>query len=150
MKRLRAIALLGWHFLLHWLRKLFFVYRRGGIARFRENYDPDHLLPVGEQDRAMLDRWQRCTACGLCEAVCAAAAPVARHGAAGPMLLMTAGSRDLSEHRVAMLAAGAEEVPGAEEAAALCPVGVPIPEVLSFVRRQAEVLEARERKTTRR
>lgn len=144
MKQLRAIALLGWHFLLHWLSKLVLIYRRGGIERFRANYDPDRLLPVGEEDRALLDRWQRCTACGLCEAVCASAAPVPRLASAGPMLLMTAGSRDLSEHGVAALAAGKLPFPGAEEAAALCPMGVPIPEVLAFVARQAAELEERE------
>ncbi|TVQ98781.1 MAG: hypothetical protein EA398_13070 [Deltaproteobacteria bacterium] len=142
MKRMRALVLLGWHFLLHWLSKVTFTYRRGGLPRFRENYDPDGLLPLSPEDRALLASWQRCTACGLCEAVCAEAGLVVEGGRTGPMELMTAGSRDLSEHPVAARAATGD-VPGAEEAAALCPMAVPIPEVLGFVRRQADQLADR-------
>lgn len=139
MNRLRALVLLGWHFALHLLRKVTLTYRRGGAKRFRANYDPDRLLPVEPNDRATLAAWQRCTGCGLCEAVCAEAGLVTRGPHAGPMVLMTAGTRDLSALPAASSAAGdpGAGIPGAAEAAALCPVGVPIPDVIAFAHRQA-------------
>ncbi|MBN1945379.1 MAG: 4Fe-4S dicluster domain-containing protein [Bradymonadales bacterium] len=67
---LRSFFLLGFQFFLHLLRRIFFLYRPGGVARFLENYREDHLFPFEVSDRELLPLWQRCTACGLCEAVC--------------------------------------------------------------------------------
>lgn len=141
MARFRALVLLGWHFILHWLSKLFFLYRRGGIERFRANYDADHLLPIATEDRPSMPDWQGCIGCGLCDALCPATPAILRHAGATPQFLMTAGSRDTSalvaarEEVTALL--GCDACKACEDA---CPAGVPIRDVLGWIHRDVERL----------
>ena len=144
MNRLKALWLLGWHFFLHWLRKLTFLYDRGGIKRFRGNFDREGLVPLDEQERELLPRWQACIGCGLCEAVCPdlRAIPDGRH--TGPAYLAHSAVRDLSEARMAIHAAEllARCQDGCRDCEDICPTGVPLAELARFLIRVGDEAQA--------
>lgn len=123
----RAFWLLGFHFWRHILKKITFLYDRGGERRFVENYRPDRIFPVPEQARESLPEWQRCTACGLCDAV--AARPEQ-----SLMGLVVSGLRDFSAHtELAEDARHFTDVAALERAEQVCPSQVPIREVVHFL-----------------
>jgi formate hydrogenlyase subunit 6/NADH:ubiquinone oxidoreductase subunit I len=66
----KSFFVLGFYFFVHLLKKMFFLYQPGGETRLLENFREDRILPVSAEDRAVLAAWQRCTACGLCQAAC--------------------------------------------------------------------------------
>ncbi len=142
MKKFHAYLLLGWHFLLHVLSKLFMVYRPGGIERFTANFGPEGLSPVTERERQMLAKWQSCIGCGLCEAVCAELATIPGNRLMGPQLLAESGMRDLSEAELALPSAEALEQCDCAELEAICPVGIPLCELAEFLVRLGEEARA--------
>ena len=113
------------------------MFRRGGLVRFRENYDADGLPPVTPEERERLVAFQRCTTCGLCDR--GEATRIARSGGAyrGVMALVIAGSRSMPEFRAA--AYGFKFVPREvlAEKELICPVRIPFREVADFVRDKA-------------
>jgi len=134
--RVKALFLLGLA-LLKTLVIRFFSRGHDGIAKFRENYDADGLPPVTPEERAGMNDFQRCVACGLCDR--GEAQRIARSGGAyrGVMALVVAGSRSMPEFRAA--AYGFSFVP--EDVLAdkerLCPVRIPFRRVAAFVRDKA-------------
>ena len=132
MHRFRALVLLGWHFLVHWLRKVTFRYDRGGVARFRANYDGEGLAPLTAEQRLQLPLWQGCVGCGLCDLNCVGATADGPAHNVSLQLLMSAGSRDLSAWKVSSAEAqrALEDCPTCRACEAVCPTQVPIVEVL--------------------
>jgi len=134
--RVKALFLLGLALLKTLLLR---VFSRGGhgIAKFRENYDADGLPPVTPEERAGMNDFQRCVACGLCDR--GEAARIARSGGAyrGVMALVVAGSRSMPEFRAA--AYGFSFVPDEvlAEKELVCPVRIPFRRVAAFVRDKA-------------
>jgi ferredoxin len=127
MNRFRAIALLAIYFWKHVFLKLMLLYRAGGSDRFVANYAPDRVLPIPDHVRQSLPAWHGCIGCGLCDAV-------------GPrpevsvMTLVGAGLRDFTMRED--VAGNAQAVLDAGDCSAmerLCPVRVPIGEVLRFL-----------------
>lgn len=133
--RVKALFLLGFA-LLKTLVVRFFS-RGNGIAKFRENYDADGLPPVTPEERAGMNDFQRCVACGLCDR--GEAQRIARSGGAyrGVMALVVSGSRSMPEFRAA--AYGFSFVPDEvlAEKERLCPVRIPFRRVAAFVRDKA-------------
>jgi hypothetical protein len=134
--RVKALVLLGLA-LLKTLVIRFFSRGRDGIAKFRENYDADGLPPVTPAERAGMNAFQRCVACGLCDR--GEAQRIARSGGAyrGVMALVIAGSRSMPEFRAA--AYGFSFVPDdvLADKERLCPVRIPFRKVAAFVRDKA-------------
>lgn len=135
MKKVHAYILLGWHFLLHVLRKLFFVYRPGGIERFEQNFEPEGLVPVDDRERQMLTKWQSCIGCGLCEAVCPELGVIPENRHMGPQALAESGMRDLSRAELALPSREAIAECDYDELEAICPADIPIGELAEFLAR---------------
>jgi succinate dehydrogenase/fumarate reductase-like Fe-S protein len=148
MSRVYASILLGWHFLLHYLKKLTFQYDPGGLKQFRENFDDEGLGSLSEEDRRALHQWQRCIGCGLCEAACPELSVIPENRHAGPRYLAMAAMRDLSEPDLAIPTADIVSSGDCERAEAVCPVDIPLEDIADFLRRQNEQSSRRHDDTT--
>lgn len=142
MRRLHAYALLGWHFLLHWLKKLFFLYRPGGVERVRQNFESEGLTPLTADERRLLSEWQSCIDCGLCEAVCPELGVVPEQRQMGPALLAQSGVRDLSAAPLTLPSTEALRACDDERLQAICPVGIPLVDLRDFLVRLGKKTEA--------
>ena len=138
MSRLYALVLLGWHFILHYLKKLTLLYDPGGIEQFRENFASEGLASLDERERRLLSDWQRCIGCGLCEASCPELSAVPKGREVGPRYIALGASRDLSEAELAIPTAEAVESCDADELQRICPVDIPIVDLAAFLRRMAD------------
>lgn len=129
MPRLKALCLLGFALLLTLLKAAFG--RRRGLRAFTENYAADGLPRMSAHERELLTAFSGCIACGLCER---GAAPAQNAAAGTPMALVLAGSRSTPDFATA--ARSSEHLDDARlmRAERLCPVGVPIVAIASFVR----------------
>lgn len=138
MNRIYATILLGWHFLLHYLKKLTLLYDPGGLEQFRENFEEEGLGSLSDEDRRALAQWQRCIGCGLCEAACPDLSFIPENRHAGPRYLAMAAMRDLSEPDLALPSTDVLENCDCDRAEAVCPVDIPIADIATFLRRQSE------------
>lgn len=138
MSRLYAVVLLGWHFLLHYLKKITFLYDPGGLEQFRDNFDAEGLYSLDERERGLLDEWQRCIGCGLCEAACSelSAIPDQRH--TGPRYVAMSSMRDLSESDLAIPSADALADCDCDELEEVCPVDIPVCDLAEFLHEVGE------------
>jgi Fe-S oxidoreductase len=115
-----------------------------GLETFLRRYAPDHLTPRTPDEVRLLPAWEACVNCGLCTARC----PVLRAllGAegryAGPRQVATSLSRALPEAWAAHDTLYTCTLCGACEA--VCPVGVPIPELVASLRRAIALQEAQD------
>ncbi len=138
MNRLKAVFILAIHFWKHVLAKATLRYDRGGEARFVDNYRADRLLPLERDARERLADWQRCIGCGLCDAVCPSAAG---ETGPGPQLIVGAGLRDLSAmHTLVDEVEALADCAECDDCHAVCPVDVPVADVLRFVAARARAL----------
>lgn len=122
----KAFWLLGYHFWKHIFKKITFQYDRGGERRFVDNYAPDRLLPLPADTRAVLPSWQRCTACGICDAMYPHEVSL--------MGLVVNGVRDFSaQPALSSAAAQFTDVAKLEAASRACPNDVPVGDVVHFI-----------------
>jgi ferredoxin len=127
VKRLSSLFALGVHFVLHLLR---LPWRRSGEGerRFLGAYGAEGLWPLTAADRAALPAFDRCIACGLCNAVCEKlAAPRRLFG--GPFAL-AAQARAMPDFGA--FSAHAAFDPDCTDCArceSVCPTGVPLREL---------------------
>jgi len=91
------MILLGWHLLLHVLKKVTFLYDPGGIDAFRDAFDEDGLVSLTARESDLLAQWRRCIDCGFCEAVSPDLSFIPARRRSGPSYLAQSASRDLSE-----------------------------------------------------
>jgi len=128
LKKIHAYIYLGWHFLLHILSKIFFLYRPGGLKRVNENFEPEGLTPLTGYEREMITSWQRCIGCGLCEAVCPELSVIPEYAKntrlMGPQLIAESAMRDLSRADLALPSAEALAKVDAEQLQGICPVDI--------------------------
>lgn len=141
----KALALLGLKFWIHVFKRATFLYRRGGSARFRGDFDPEGLLPMAEDDRDLLHTWQRCIQCGLCDAVCPedilGVIPQGQGFALGigPHFVASAVVRDPSVYgQVWSLAEPVAACEGCTQCQDACPVDVPLKDLAGFVVRTGQ------------
>jgi len=134
MSRLYSVLLLGWHFLLHYLRKVTFLYDPGGIEKFRENFDDEGLHSLDERERELLADWQRCIGCGLCEAASSELAVIPEQREKGPRYIALCSSRDLSETELAAPSADALADYDGDRLQSVCPVDIPVADLAAFLR----------------
>lgn len=131
----KSLVLLGWNFLLHVLSRVFFLYRRGGIQKFRENFDGERLFPLTQEDRGLLASWQSCVACGLCEQVCPDLLSQVESGrGVGPQMIASGLHRELPSYGVSWPdAQNLAQCQGCNDCEAICPVEVPLRQLASFI-----------------
>ncbi len=132
MSRADSLARLAAAYGLHQLRRR--VRRRAGDADrlLLRTYAADHLVPLTEAERELLPAASACISCGLCALV------AARVSGLRPADLAAAYLRDYPGLPAAAFDLGsAGGPPGLPEAAAACPVSVPLEGVLAMVRRLA-------------
>ncbi len=131
MKRLHALANLGLHFAWHLVRAigaLFGAARPDGAA-FRRQFAPEGIFPLTLEEDAAMPRHQACIACGLCD-MGAGPAGFSRYGRE----VIAAGfARALPTLPIPQ--ADLERAADRPEAAALCPLGVPLRDLALFVSR---------------
>ena len=134
--RLKALLLLALAFIKTLLLRPFTT-GNDGVARFRENYDPDGLPPVTPDERAIMTTFERCVACGLCDR--GEGERMARSGGAyrGVMGLVVAGSRSMPDFRAAAYGFGFVPEDVLLEKERICPVGIPFRRIAKFVRDKA-------------
>lgn len=153
MKKFHAYLYLGWHFLLHVLRKVTFTYRAGGIARVRENFEPEGITPLTEAERDLLHEWQRCIGCGFCEAVSPELSliPENAHQAHlfGPQFMAESAMRDLSHAELALPSAETIARLNAPALEGICPVGIPLVELAEFLMRLDQTTHPARQRTHR-
>jgi Fe-S oxidoreductase len=137
MVKPKSIWLLGTGFLAHVASRLTLTYDRGGIQRFREQFDREGLIPLTERDRELHASWTRCTACGLCDLVCPdLLSPIAAGRFTGPRQLASGSLRHLADLKIAR--GSAEKLAACEgcgECESICPVEIPLRELAEFVAR---------------
>src|SRR5690554_2452131 len=137
LKKIHAYIYLGWHFLLHILSKIFFLYRPGGLKRVNENFEPEGLTPLTEAEREMMTKWQRCIGCGLCEAVCPELSVIPEYAKntrlMGPQLIAESAMRDLSRADLALPSAEALAKVDGDALEAICPVDIPLNDLAKFL-----------------
>jgi hypothetical protein len=131
--RRSATLRLQWAYLRHQLRRRLRHQPPAGAEEVLTAYAADGLRPLVPAERARLPAMSRCLNCGLCALV------VKRLGHARLPDLPSAYLRDLT-----LLPAAAADLEGGDPgphalaaAAAICPVGVPLVEVATAVRRLA-------------
>jgi len=111
--------------------------RAGGIAAFRRAYDADGLPPVSAEERAELNTFSRCVACGICDR--GESERIAASGGAyrGVMPLMLSASRSMPEFRAAAysLSFVTDQVLADKERE--CPTQVPMRRIAAFLRAKA-------------
>jgi hypothetical protein len=133
--RALALAVLAWSLLKVTIDRAFG--QKTGLPLFHENYDGDRLPSVDEDERARMNAFSRCIACGRCDVGEGERIGRSRGAYPGLMSVVLASSRSMPDYDAAALALDhvPEEVLAAKEAE--CPTGVPFRELAAFVRAKA-------------
>ncbi|MBC7224833.1 MAG: (Fe-S)-binding protein, partial [Anaerolineae bacterium] len=115
-----------------------------GLETFLRRYAPDHLTPRTPDEARLLPAWEACVNCGLCTARCPVlrALLTAEGRYAGPRQVATGLSRALPEAWAAHDTCYTCTLCGACEA--VCPVGVPVPDLVASLRRAIAQQEAQD------
>ena len=138
MKRVLSLLNLAFRFNVHLVKKPFAADK--GMNRFLDQYGPEHLLPLSAEARRLLPGLESCINCGMCDTVCARFDAATRHLFNGPSELATSLTRSLPDYDAIGGHLDAWEGCGTcRECEAICPMGVPLRELLGFAR---EVLQA--------
>ncbi len=135
-RKLHALFLLAWAFVLMLLKKIF---RRGprGLALFQANFAAEGLSSVDPAERTELPTYSRCIACGRCNAGDGARIVASRGAYPGTMALMLASSRSMPEFGAAKEALAWISDEELAQKEATCPTGVPMRRIATFVRAHA-------------
>ena len=130
----KSAILLGTQLVLHLLRMLWPFGRERGAKRFIENYRADYIRPVTAHERELFPLWQRCTNCGLCEAVCQLDSAPGDELSLSFTRLASSAWRDMSAHRLIQSSAKAlEECRPCGDCEAACPEAIPLRELAKLV-----------------
>lgn len=66
IRRLQALAFLGWRFSLHFVKLLSPFHKRPGLEQYRKNYTSEGLTTVSATERERFTGFEKCIACDLC------------------------------------------------------------------------------------
>jgi hypothetical protein len=130
----RALAWLNlaYHFNKHILVRLPKRAFRGGddAERFRDAVEPEGYVPLSPSERELMPRAMRCINCGLCAIAGSSGKPVSAWDEAWTFVAGPSRSID----RAHIVAAGLPSAALAQ-AAAVCPMRIPIEEIATMLRR---------------
>jgi hypothetical protein len=123
MQRLRGDGYLAWRAVfVQPLLRLFRKDEGSGVQRFLANYGPEGLVPMTEDDRAVLRGAARCIGCGLCD--------VYEPWASALPLALSRATPELP-HAEGTLAAFSES--GLEAGERACPTRVPLVRIREYL-----------------
>ena len=130
----KAIFNLIFHFNLHLFYRVFPFLRRGkfDLKSFRENYKDDYIIELSSLERSRFAEFSKCINCGLCSSQCPVLRSLKKDNFLGPGSIAISLSRSLPE-----LWATKDVIYNCLNCVAcnvVCPQGVPIDEIVSFVR----------------
>ncbi len=131
MSRADAMVRLARAYAWHEVRRRLRGRPRGGKQRLLEMYAADGLLPLTPAERELLPAASACINCGLCALV------AARVSGLRPPDLAASYLRDYPRLPAAASDLVGDSPAGLAEAAAACPVGVPLEGVMAMIRRLA-------------
>ena len=128
-RKLGAWLNLAWHMAKHTVTRLpLRPFRRGrDLQRFRNAIAPEGFVPLTAAQRSAFPAYMNCVHCGLCALACpeSRAVPMSAWDDAWTF----AGGASRSLDRAKIVAAQLSPCATSEEAAAVCPMGVPIPQM---------------------
>jgi len=124
---LKSIFMLGSQLVLHFLRALWPFGRHRGAGRFLENYRGDFIRPLEPRESEQVTQFDRCTNCGLCEAVCPLDYTASDEPGLSPNRLAVSEWRDLTAHRLIQSSARVlADCRACAKCEAVCPARIPI------------------------
>ncbi|HUF50348.1 MAG TPA: hypothetical protein VMN60_05910 [Longimicrobiales bacterium] len=136
-RQLRAWLNLAWHFARHLLVQVP-ARALGGArdaARFRAAVLPEGYVPLLPAERALMPAAMRCINCGLCALACDSLAQQPASAWAEAWTFAAGLSRSID--RAPVVVAQPSPCSADPLAAAVCPAGVPIPELQAMITRLA-------------
>ncbi len=138
--RALALAVLAWSLVKVTIDRAFG--QKTGLPLFHENYDADRLPSVEADERARMNAFSRCIACGRCDVGEGERIARSRGAYPGLMAVVLASSRSMPDYDAAALAL--EHVPDdvLAEKEEECPTGVPFRDLAAFVRKKASLTRA--------
>jgi succinate dehydrogenase/fumarate reductase-like Fe-S protein len=140
----RALAWLNlaWRFGRHVLVRMPGRVVRGSadMQRFLDEVVPEGYTPMAAEDRELLPSVMNCINCGLCSLACPTLREAPASAWAGTWTFVAGPSRSID--RAALVLADATPCAACDDCAAVCPTGVPIPQLAGLVRRMAAPVQA--------
>ena len=138
--RLWALFLLGWSLVKSIVKRM--LRTESGLAQFHRNYGGEQLAPLAPEDRAGLQRFEGCVACGRCD-LGEADRMVAAHGAyPGLMQVVLASTRSIPDFDAAARALAHAPDALLEAKASRCPAQIPFAELAALVRKTSSLSAA--------
>ncbi len=128
-KSLQAKVLLGGHFILRSLRRLFFM-KSAGLPEFLRFYREDRLPSLTHEDKKLLTGAHRCISCGLCDFLCPAL--LQAKDFLGPSFFPHL-SRSIPDF-AGVVRLDLAECAGCRGCEAICPEKVPIKKIIGFMK----------------
>ncbi len=115
---------------------------RTGLPLFEENYAKDKLPPVGRAERAQMNGFSGCIACGLCDEGEAERQSASNGQYRGVMQFVLASSRNMPDYDAASRTLDWVPIEVLEQKERICPGFVPIAEIARFVRAKTAAMSA--------
>jgi succinate dehydrogenase/fumarate reductase-like Fe-S protein len=109
------------------------VRRSPDMQRFLGDVVPEGYTPLAPADRTTVPAAMRCISCGLCSIACLQLRQAPASAWDEPWTFVAGPSRSID--RADLVAAGITGCAGSADSAAVCPTGVPIPELAALVQR---------------
>jgi succinate dehydrogenase/fumarate reductase-like Fe-S protein len=133
LKKIVAIANLGFRFVLHLLQQPFTRHTRG-LKPFLDHYKADGILPLTIADKNLLVRLSHCIHCGYCDTACPALLKTSREKFPGPSFVAHTFSRSFHD----LWASDLDLSICAEcsECEKVCPTSVPIKEGIEWIQQK--------------
>lgn len=126
-KKLAAIAFLGFHLILHFIKKILGRSQRHK-HEFIASYRDDHIFPLPPERRRQMYDHSHCYVCRLCDTVCPQI--ISTPGALAPSYIVAGFARSLTDYHYFNADDGCMDCKMCEDA---CPQNVPIKEIIVFM-----------------
>lgn len=134
LKKLKALAYLGWNFFLHFFKKIFT--QTPNKKTFLNYYKPDGIFTIEPLERQNMAQYSQCLTCKLCDLSCPELQMNSKFP--GPSYIVQSYSRSLPDYKLLKTQnLNCEKCNICEEA---CPFHVPIKSIIDFMTQKAQVI----------